>query len=237
MRRRPSLAAPFLFALVAVFSACSKSSDSGAGGDTPKDAIDSVPVTSTLHLAGLHEPVRVVRDKRGMVHIYARDLHDAGLAQGYVVAQDRGPQLEIFRRLSEGRLAEYAGNLKADLASQDLFFRALGLRRTAEKYYATLAEGSDAKVLLDAYAAGISARFAEIRDGGASVPNGWLAIPRKKYLPWDPAASLAIARLQTWSLSWNGDEELDNTVLFDAARTTFRADATDPAIAARAGFV
>ena len=231
--RAPVFALPLALLVAA---ACSKDSSSSPEGKTyPPDAIDGVAETSKLTVAGLQEGVRIIRDKRGMVHIYARNLHDAALAEGYVAALDRAPQLEIFRRLSEGRLAEYAGNLQASLAAQDIYFRAIGLRRTAEKYYASLAPTSEAKLVLDAYAAGVTARFQEIR-AGASVPNGWLAIPRKKYLDWDAAASLAIARLQTWSLSWNGDQELDDTALFDAARTTFRADATDPDLKARAGF-
>ncbi len=210
------------------------------GSDTPSypsDPIDGIPAGSQIKLTGLKEPVRVIRDKHGMVHIYARNLHDAALADGYVVALDRAPQLQFFRRLAEGRLAEYAGNLSPDLASQDIFFRAMGLRRTAEKYYATLKEGSDAKVVLDAYAEGVTQYMKGIREGAVSVPNGWLAIPRKKYLDWDAAASLSVARLQTWSLSWDGDTELDNTMVFQAARKTWKADATDAAIKARVGFM
>ena len=239
MRSRASIFAPALLTSLALTCSlsCSKDDGDGAAAKTyPKDPIDDVKVTTSTQLPGLQEPVRVVRDNRGMVHIYARNLHDAALADGYMVALDRAPQLQIFRRLAEGRLAEYAGNLQKDLADQDIFFRTLGLRRVAEQYYATLKEGTDAKVVLDAYAQGVTFYMQKIRDGSVSVPNGWLAIPRKKYLDWDPAASLAIARLQTYSLSWNGDGEVNDTATFDAVRATFKADSTDPALAARAGF-
>jgi penicillin G amidase len=58
---------------------------------------------------GLREPVEVIRDRWGVPHIYARNDDDLFFAQGYVMAQDRLWQLEMWRRLREGRLAEIVG--------------------------------------------------------------------------------------------------------------------------------
>ena len=200
-----------------------------------KDPIDGVAVTETLALEGALEPIRVVRDKRGMVHIYAKSLRDATLAQGFMAARDRAPQLEILRRAAEGRLAEYAGNLQKSLADRDIFLRAIGFRRTAQKYYDSLDPKSDVKAAVDGYAQGITSYFRQIRDGSAHVPNGWLAIPRAKYTDWDAVSSLALARLLTFQLSYTGGDEIDFTKLYHAVHDTFRADATDPALSARVG--
>src|ERR671915_244680 len=49
----------------------------------------------TLRLAGLREPVEVLRDRWGIAHIYAKNEHDLFFAQGYVAAKDRTFQLEL----------------------------------------------------------------------------------------------------------------------------------------------
>jgi penicillin amidase len=57
----------------------------------------------------LHSSVEVIRDKWGVPHIYAKDEHDLMMAQGFVHAQDRLWQMEVTRRLAQGRLSEIAG--------------------------------------------------------------------------------------------------------------------------------
>jgi len=60
-------------------------------------------------LPGLQEPVEVIRDRYGVPHIYAQNVDDLFFAQGYVMAQDRLWQLELWRRWREGLLAEIYG--------------------------------------------------------------------------------------------------------------------------------
>jgi penicillin G amidase len=62
-----------------------------------------------LAVPGLKEPVEVLRDEWGIPHLYARNTHDLFFAQGYVAAQDRLWQMEMWRRWREGRLAEIFG--------------------------------------------------------------------------------------------------------------------------------
>jgi len=66
-------------------------------------------IEGEIGLAGLTEPVEVVRDQYGLPHIYAQNLDDLFFAQGYVMAQDRLWQMEMWRRWREGRLAEIFG--------------------------------------------------------------------------------------------------------------------------------
>jgi len=58
---------------------------------------------------GLQAPVEVIRDEWGVPHIYAQNEEDLFFAQGYVMAQDRLWQMEMWRRWHEGRLAEIFG--------------------------------------------------------------------------------------------------------------------------------
>src|SRR5258708_4143994 len=51
-----------------------------------------------LKLPGLKEPVEVLRDRWGVAHIYAKNTHDLFFAQGFVAAQDRLFQIELWRR-------------------------------------------------------------------------------------------------------------------------------------------
>jgi penicillin amidase len=216
---------------------CGKDDPQPAGPSYPADEIDELSAKQSIVVPGLREPVRAVRDKRGMMHIYARNHHDAAVAEGYLMAYDRGPQLEVLRRVAEGRLASLLGNVDRKLATRDLVMRQMRLRKTAEKYYATLKEGSDEKAVIDGFAEGVTAFFREIREGKAKqIPNGWFVVQKKDYEDWDPVSTLAIARLQTWALGFYGDQELEYTALLDKAQETFSENAADPAFQARKNF-
>ena len=62
-----------------------------------------------VQVPGLKAPVEIIRDQQGIPHIYAKNDDDMFFAQGYVMAQDRLWQLEMWRRWREGRLAEIFG--------------------------------------------------------------------------------------------------------------------------------
>ena len=54
--------------------------------------------TTRLRVAGLEQPVEIVRDRWGVNHIYAASEHDLFFAQGWSAARDRLFQFEIWRR-------------------------------------------------------------------------------------------------------------------------------------------
>jgi penicillin amidase len=66
-------------------------------------------IDGELPMAGLERDVQVIRDRWGIPHIYAQSVDDLFAAQGYVMAQDRLWQMEIWRRTAAGRLAEILG--------------------------------------------------------------------------------------------------------------------------------
>jgi penicillin amidase len=88
-----------------------------------------------IRLPGLKSPVDVYYDSFAIPHIYAQDEEDLFYSFGYVHAQDRLFQMELLRRLADGRLAEVFGE-KA-LAS-DRFFRTLSFRQHARMTIDTL---------------------------------------------------------------------------------------------------
>jgi penicillin G amidase len=79
-------------------------------------------------LPNLKNTVEVTFDNYGVPHINAQNEEDMYEAFGYVHAQDRLFQMEMIRRLADGRLSELFGE-KA-LAS-DKFFRTLSFRQHA----------------------------------------------------------------------------------------------------------
>src|SRR5438552_3373115 len=78
-----------------------------------------------IKLAGLKEPVQILRDKWGIAHIYAKNSEDLFFAQGFVAAQDRLFQLDMWRRVGVGETAEVVGKAGLD---GDRFARLLKYR-------------------------------------------------------------------------------------------------------------
>src|SRR5262252_1690482 len=109
-------------------------------------------VSGELVLPGLSEPVEVLRDEYGIPYVFAKNMPDLIRAQGFVTAQARLFQMEAYRALASGRLAEAIG--AAGLAN-DREMRTLGLRRNAERHAKLLS--SSARDFLDWYAQGINA--------------------------------------------------------------------------------
>ena len=68
----------------------------------------------TLAVAGLQQPVEILKDRWGIAHIYAQNESDLFFAQGYNVASDRLFQLEMWRRQATGTVAEILGNRELD---------------------------------------------------------------------------------------------------------------------------
>src|SRR5262245_39378762 len=62
-----------------------------------------------LALPGLQSPVEILRDRWGIAHIYAKNSDDLFFAQGFVAAQDRLFQMDMWRRQGMGELAEILG--------------------------------------------------------------------------------------------------------------------------------
>ena len=77
-------------------------------------------------LAGLSAEVHVWRDDYGIPHIFANDMNDAARALGYLHASERLYQMEMSRRIGQGRIAEIVG---PDMVGVDKFLRTLGLYR------------------------------------------------------------------------------------------------------------
>src|SRR3978361_139703 len=57
----------------------------------------------------LKAPVELLRDTGGVAHLHSQNSDDLFFAQGFIVAKDRLFQIDLWRRIGTGRLAEVFG--------------------------------------------------------------------------------------------------------------------------------
>jgi penicillin G amidase len=143
-------------------------------------------------LPGLSAEVRVWRDGYGVPHIFAGSMDDAARALGYLHASERMFQMDILRRVGQGRVAEIRGG---DLLGVDKFIRTLGFYREAESSFAALSPWAQKR--LEAYAEGVNAFLA----GHPLPPEFLLAGDAPE--AWKPADTLVIGKIEAYQLSRN----------------------------------
>ncbi len=160
-----------------------------------------------LRVAGIHSPVEIVRDEFGVPHISANSEYGLFFGLGYVFAQDRLWQLDFFRRLGYGRLAEVLGE-KA--ARYDSLFVVLHLRDVAETVLEELSD--EGRQVLQAYADGVNA-CVEKRGSKLPLEFGLLGY---RPAPWKPTDSIVCARVMAWFLSFGWLVDPVYTALVDS---------------------
>ena len=153
--------------------------------------------TGDVRVAGTEARVEISRDRWGVPHVRAESDLDLWFGQGFCHGQDRLWQIDLYRRIGSGRLAEIAGT--AGLAT-DRFIRTMGLRRAAEEEIARL--GAETRSRLEAYCAGVNAAAAD------RPPPAELQILRQPFEPFVPADPLTMTKLLSYGLSTNWEREL-----------------------------
>ena len=152
-----------------------------------------------LALQGLKDPVTVRRDEKGMAYIYARNLEDLSMAQGFIAAQDRLFQMELIRLFAAGRMAELAGETAKGL---DVRMRTLGFYRNAKKHAGLL--GKETRTLMQKYVDGVNA-FIKTRPENIHLEFKLAGI---KPAPWTIADSLSILYYMGWGSAANFKSEI-----------------------------
>lgn len=144
-------------------------------------------IEGEVSVPGLDEEVEVLRDPWGVPHIYAQNLDDLFFAQGYVQAQDRLWQMEMYRRAGEGRLSEVLG---PEALVHDRLARLLKYRGpwTDEEFSSYHPEG---RRILEAFVQGINTYMEE---AGDRLPVEF-ALTGIRPEPW--VAETPLLRMQT----------------------------------------
>ena len=150
---------------------------------------------------GLSGTVTVTEDQYGVPSIRGTSETDVAFVQGYIHARDRFFQMDYFRKVASGKLAELLG--QAALPT-DVQLRTLGLGRAALKSWQNL--DAETKGILQAYANGVNAWL-----GSSPLPPEYLGLELTKVEPWQPVDSLAYIKLVAWDLAFSlGD--IENTI-------------------------
>src|SRR5471032_1724255 len=168
------------------------------------------PYAGHFDAKGLKAPVEIVRDKNAVPHIIAGSLEDAAFGLGYVHAQDRFWQMELMRRLGQGRLSEIVPPrlVGSGLIDTDRTMRGLGLYRKASDSVNALSPAM--RAIIDAYAAGVNAWLARDDQQFGLELTVIKLLSGGRYRPdaWQPADSLVWAKLMALGLDGNWRAEL-----------------------------
>lgn len=156
----------------------------------PEDCLATIEGETAV--AGLDGPARIVRDTWGIPHIAAGSARDAFFAQGFCIAQDRLYQLELRRRMAHGTAA---GFLNRGLLRTDRNNRRLGFARHAAREWE--AQSAEARMVLEAYAAGVNAAIAT-----QPRPYEFHALDHEM-TPWSPVDTLAIMKMVAVGNQWS----------------------------------
>ncbi|CAN5458167.1 penicillin acylase family protein [soil metagenome] len=151
-----------------------------------------------IPVKGLVRPVEVQKDEFGVPHIYSANASDMYFTMGYMHAQDRLWQMDLTRRVAEGRLSEILGK---DVLEYDKLFRTIGISRLSSKLYDNISPES--KIILDNYTKGVN-HFIETHSKQLPLE---FDILNYKPAEWKPQNSLEVIRMMGWelNLSWYTD--------------------------------
>ncbi|MEK6406755.1 MAG: penicillin acylase family protein [Acidobacteriota bacterium] len=169
-----------------------------APSDLARQARAALAQTSgRIETEGLSKPVEVLRDTWGVAHIYAQTQEDLFFAQGFVAAQDRLWQMEIWRRTGEGKLAEILG---PSAIERDKFARLMRYRGDMEAEWKSYAP--DAKTIIESFVRGVNA-FIEISRERLPIE---FQLTGTRPEPWTPEACLT--RMAGYIMTRNASSEV-----------------------------
>jgi len=141
----------------------------------------------------LDKKVYVYRDSVGIPHIVAQNEADLYRVVGYLSAQDRLWQMDLLRRVTQGRLSEIFGK---DLVDTDVLLRKLQMSQNSEKLYITL--DKHLQDILKFYSEGVNRYLQDQKD---DLPFEFQVLgyqPEK----WQPQHSLNLVGFMSWNLEF-----------------------------------
>src|SRR6185436_4663620 len=161
-------------------------------------SIGAAPPVATLDVAGLTQPVEILRDRWGINHIYAKNEGDLFFAQGYAAAKDRLFQFEMWRRQATGTVSEILGRreLARDRGARLHQFRG-NLDDELNRYHPR------GKSIIEAYVRGVNAFISETERDPALLPMEFKMLGIK---PGHWTTAVVISRHQ--ALTSNVSEEV-----------------------------
>jgi penicillin G amidase len=220
MARHPSPLALFvaLMLALAVVALATTAPGGAAAGWARPSSDDDVPdglwararaalaqADGEIDLEGLHHPVEVIRDRWGVAHIYARTVDDLFFAQGFVAAQDRLWQMDLWRRAADGTLSEVLG---PSALPRDTFARLIRYRGDMDAEWRSYAP--DARPIIEAFVRGVNAQIALVNDNEAKLPIEFQLLGSRPR-PWTP--EVVVGRMAGYVMTRNARSEVQRAML------------------------
>jgi len=146
------------------------------------------PYDGEISLNGIEHKIEITFDQKGVPHIWAENENDAYFALGWLHASERLFQMDMTRRISQGRLSEVLGDitLKMDIES-----RKIGHGRIVKQQIDNLGEHNKGR--LQAYSSGVNSFVEET----AAMPFEFYLLGYE-FAPWTIYDCLTILSFQTW---------------------------------------
>jgi acyl-homoserine lactone acylase PvdQ len=169
--------------------------------------------------------VTVYRDSVGIPHVYGDSLNGASFGLGYVAAEDRLWQMDVFRHAARGTLSEFVGPGENDqFLEMDIITRREGYTEDEiQKMFDQLDDkfgplGLQVQEGLTAYANGVNAYIDELKTSEkiAERPAEYEATGNPFPVhpePWTEADTLYLVVLQLRVFGETAGGELDNAAL------------------------
>ncbi len=161
--------------------------------------LDTPPLSGEISAEELSAEVNILFDGDAIPHVFADSWQDAHFALGYLHARDRLWQMEMQRRVGQGRVSEVLGKGALDL---DRFMRTLGLYQAAESDVDTLS--GPTRDALQAYSDGVN-HYLTSRSEPLPLE---FQLTFHEPEPWRPADSAVWVKTMALILSGNYQSEL-----------------------------
>jgi len=150
---------------------------------------NSVPERDgTVTVNGIEKEIQITFDAMGIPQIWAENERDGYFAMGYLQASDRMFQMDMARRMSQGRMSELLGTITLDIDEKQ---RQIGHNRLAQKALPGLDEIN--RLRLQAYAEGVNA----YKQTSGAPPFEYLLLGAD-FEEWTIYDCLTLLSFQTW---------------------------------------
>ena len=159
-------------------------------------------IEGELRVPGLDSAVEVRRDRWGVPHIYARTVRDLFFAQGFVAAQDRLWQIDMWRRIGNGTVSEVLG---PDHLERDRFARMLLYRGDMNAEWTSYAP--DTKLIVTSFVRGLNAYVELVRN---KPPIEYTMLG---FRPTPFAEDMPLQRMAAIAMTGNATTEIERATL------------------------
>lgn len=154
----------------------------------------------TIKSNQIFKPTIISRDQYAIPTISAENIHDIYFSIGFLHAQDRLFQMDLFRKMSEGRLSEWFGDTTL---VTDIFFRTLQFRSQSQQIIKRLT--TEEYTILKAYTDGVN-QYVETVNSNLPIEYSFLQV--FNFEKWEEEQSIMIYLMFRWWLDYSQERSL-----------------------------